>query len=241
MLRRTLPLALTVIVAVTACGGGGDETADAKISTGVVIDPDEVAAARERIDSEDEIEAASADTTVPTGEGSDAGEAGSDEPAPETTVDTLPVAEAEEDELDSLLNSLTVFNQCLSDDGFEFIGAPGIAGATADQFDEPYLQSLGKCATSSNVVQAFQDYGSAQENRSPEAIAAYNFGLPVFRECMIGRGWKVGELVPDAKGALGFGTELSPPPGSDGFGTDDVADCRLEAEQYVADNYDPEA
>lgn len=226
-----------VITTLAACSGGGsDDAATGQIDDQVVIDPADVAAAREQA----EVTAAPA-TVVPAAPATTAPATdGSVAPDP-VAATTVPVAEAEEDELDSLLNSLTVFNDCLSADGFEFIGAPGIDGATADQFEEPYLASLGKCATSSNVVEALENFGAAQENRTPEEIAAFNFGLPVFRECMIGRGWTVGELVPDERGALTFGNALTPPAGTDGFGTDDVAECRLEAEQYVADNYEPEA
>jgi len=236
MPRRVIAVLTPMVLVIGACGGGDSGSAVAEIDSGVVIDPEQVAAARERIESDDELQAATAAPATDVG-------AQDDTPTPtsQPADTTLPVAEADEDELDSLLNALTVFNQCLDADGFEFIGAPGIAEGTADQFDEPYLQSLGKCATASNVLDALQGYGSAMENRTPEEIAAFNFGLPVFRDCMIALGWTVGELVPDEKGALGFGTELTPPPGSDGFGTDDVSSCRLEAEQYVADNYDPEA
>lgn len=244
MQNRTSGLfAISLAVVLTACSGGGgaDDPTSGRIDDQVVIDPDAVAAAREQA----EVTAAPATvaapdpvtTATPTSDGSGDAAASPDATAPTT----LPVAEAEEDELDSLLNSLTVFNDCLSADGFEFIGAPGIDGATADQFEEPYLASLGKCATASNVVEALENFGAAQENRTPEEIAAFNFGLPVFRDCMIGRGWTVGELVPDERGALTFGNALTPPAGTDGFGTDDVAECRLEAEQYVADNYEPEA
>lgn len=230
--RATVTSILVGSVALVAACSGSDEGTDVQIDNQVVIDPAQVAAARERADDDAAPVTIADDDTAP--------EVSTDDTA-STVADsatTIAVAEADEDELDSLLNALTVFNACLSDDGFEYIGAPGIGGATGEQFEEPYLQSLSKCATASNVVEALQGYGSALDERTPEEIAAYNFGLPVFRDCMIARGWTVGELVPDERGALGFGTELDPPPGTDGFGTDDVSDCRLEAEQFVDENYD---
>jgi hypothetical protein len=228
-------VACLAIVGLTSCAGSSDDASDdasdggagVRIDDQVVIDPAQVAAAREQAEG-DAAPVTVADTaSTPPSSAVDSAE----------STTTLPVAEAEVDELDSLLNALTVFNSCLAGDGFEYIGAPGIGGATGEQFDEPYLQALGKCATASNVVEALQGFGSALDERTPEEIAEYNFGLPVFRECMIARGWTVGELVPDERGALGFGTALEPPPGTDGFGTDDVADCRLDAEQHVADEY----
>jgi hypothetical protein len=238
-----------VLVVAVGCSSGSDDgdSTSVQIDDQVVVDPDLVAAARERQGNDDELAEATAatdpaETAEPTA-------STADQPAEQVTPETtepeaepeIEVAEAEEDELDGLLNSLTMFNNCLAADGFEFAGAPGIEGATADQFEQDYLASLGKCATSSNILQAFENFGSAQESRTPEEIATFNFGLPVFRNCIIGRGWVVGELVPDEKGALGFDGTLQPPGDANDFATDDIADCRLEAEQYVAENYDPEA
>lgn len=240
---RSLALVATAALVLAACGGGDDDdTTSAQIDDQIVIDPDVVAQAREDAENADEVEQARVESeqaadTIADDTATD-GEPATDDAGAAPPPTTLAVAEAEEDELDSVLNALTVFNQCLSDEGYEFIGAPGINGGTADQFEQPYVEALGACATSSNILESFDAFGSAQDNRTPEEIAQFNFGLPVFRDCMIARGWTVGELVPDERGALGFGTELSPPAGSDGFGTDDVSDCRLEAEQYVADNFE---
>jgi hypothetical protein len=252
MVTRTRSIsALCVALVVGACSGGGSggESATARIDDQVVIDPELVAEARERADGDDDLAEASAadvdetgvdETAPPTEPGAaDTGAEGdAAQASPATTEPAIEVAEADEDELDSLLNSLTLFNNCLADDGFDFVGAPGIGGATADQFEQPYLQSLGRCATSSNILQSLENFGAAQENRTQEEIAQFNFGLPVFRDCMIGLGWTVGELVPDEQGALNFGNVLEPPDDADGFGTDDVSACRLEAEQYVADNFE---
>lgn len=228
--RRRVTAAVA-LASLSACSTA-DGQVDGRITDQIVVDPSLVAAARDRADA---APVTDPETTPSTADTETTGDQAPTEPSTETTI---VVAEAEADELDSLLNALTVFNTCLADDGFEYIGAPGIGGSTGEEFDEPYLQALGKCATASNVVEALQGYGSALDERTPEEIAAFNFGLPVFRECMIARGWTVGELVPDERGALGFGTALEPPPGTDGFGTDDVSDCRAEAEQYVDDNFD---
>jgi len=238
MNNRILAAVIVATMTLAACGGSGDDgtTQQAQINDQIVIDPDLVAEARESIDNADQVEQAS---TGDTDRAID-DEPASDEPT-STTEPEIEVAEAEEDELDGVLNSLTMFNNCLADDGYEFIGAPGIGDATADEFEEPYLASLGKCATSSDILNSFDAYSSAQENRTPEEVAQTNYGLPIFRDCMIALGWDVGELVPDEKGALGFGGVLNPPDDADGFATEDVSDCRLEAEQYVADNYESDS
>ncbi len=237
--RRIRSLLIPLVLIGAACSGGDDDGGtEIQIDDQVVVDPDVVAAARDQIENEDEVEAA----TAPTQTDPPADEPGADDPAePEATATTIAVAEAEEDELDSLLNSLTVFNSCLAEDGFEFMGAPGIDGATAEEFEQPYLQSLGRCAAVSNIAASIQSFGEAQASLTPEEIEQTNFGLPVFRECLIGLGWTVGELVPDERGALGFDGQLQPPDGGLGVNTEDITDCRLEAEQYVADNFDPDA
>ena len=238
-LRRVCSIALACAVASACSSGGDDDAQEISIDDQVVVDPEAVAAAREQIENADDVEPATAATTTaaPAAE-TDAGDETVDDAPPETTI---AVAEAEEDELDSLLNSLTVFNNCLADDGFEFIGAPGADGATADSFEQPYLQSLGRCAAASNIVASIEAFGNAQANLTPEEIEQFNFGLPVFRECLTALGWTVGELVPDERGALGFDGQLQPPDGASGIPTDDVQTCRLEAQQYVEDNFESDA
>lgn len=245
--RRHSLLLIPLVIAAAACSGGDDDAGtEIQIDDQVVVDPDAVAAAREQVDNADDVEAASAPVETepaasdpePDDEGDQADSAEPTDEAPETTIE---IAEAEEDELDSLLNSLTVFNSCLAEDGFEFMGAPGIDGASAEEFEQPYLQSLGRCAAVSNIAASIQSFGEAQASLTPEEIEQTNFGLPVFRECLIGLGWTVGELVPDERGALGFDGQLQPPDGGLGVNTDDITDCRLEAEQYVADSFEADA
>lgn len=245
--QRTQTIRLTVVIALltTACSSGDDDGGtEIRIDDQIVVDPEAVAAARDQIENDDDVEAATApvETEPPVRtDDSDDDDDADDQTADEAPETTIAVAEADEDELDSLLNALTVFNGCLADDGFEFMGAPGIDGATAEQFEQPYLQSLGRCAAVSNIAQSIQSFSESQANLTPEEIEQTNFGLPVFRECLIGLGWTVGELTPDERGALGFDGQLQPPDGADGFATEDISDCRLEAEQYVADNFDPDA
>lgn len=247
---KTLVAMLIAALVLGACGGGdGDGGSTATIEGDqVVVDPDAVAAAREQIENDDEAEPLRADEvedSADSGEGgSGAGGSGAGATAEDEADDGIEVAEAEEDEIDGLLNSLTLFNQCLADEGYEFIGAPGFGGTT-EEFEPDYLAALGACATESDILAASEGFADAQANLSPEEIELNNLGLPVFRDCMIRLGWEVGELVPDERGALGFDTSdggfgLTPPGGGGlaDFSADDIDECRREAEQFVADNAD---
>ncbi len=241
--RRTSAMSMliaTVLVA-AACGGGdGDEGTSQGTIQGetIVVDQEQLEAARAEIDAEaqgEEPEIASAAETDVDALADDGGDASDDE-----GEDAIEVAEAEEDELDGLLNAVTVFTQCLEDEGYEFQGAPGQDGAAVDDFEQGYLQALGACAAESDIVASLQAFGEAQANLTPEEIEENNFGLPFFKECMEDLGWTVAELVPDERGALGFGEGgggLEPPAGADDLDFDDVNQCRVETEAYVAENY----
>lgn len=242
---RTPALIAVFGLLLVACGGGdSDGTTEATIQGDiVVVDPEQVREALGEASPED-------DDAEPEPEVASAGGAElSDEPAEDggdvDGEDDIEVAEAEEDELDGLLNSLNVFNGCIADSGFSLDGFPGDGtGRTASDFDSDYLAALGACAAESGIQDAATSFGEAQANLTPEEIEQNNFGLPVFKECMEDLGWVVEDLVPDERGALGFGSSgvgLQPPDGGGfaDFNTDDINECRREAEQYVADNFVP--
>lgn len=239
---KTVPaIAVALALIVAACSGGDGESDSTQATIQgetIVVDQEELEAARAQLDDDAEQPdlASAAETDVPE-------PAEDEEPASSDDADGIEVAEAEEDELDGLLNAVTVFNACLGDEGFEFIGAPGQDGASPEDFDQGYIAALGRCATQSNILDAFQSFGAAQANLTPEEIEQNNFGLPVFKECMEGLGWDVEELVPDSRGALGFGqfgTGLTPPDGSDALDFDDINTCRATAEKHVEENYIPD-
>ena len=237
---RTVTIAMAVGLILAGCGVigiGVDETADDG-DNGIVISQEQLDAAQaERDESEPEPEALSSDEADVDAEG-EASNGEPEEDDPEN--DEIAIAEAEEDELDGFFNAISVFNACIDDEGYEFIGAPGQDGATTEDFESDYLAVLGACATESEILSAFQAFGEAQANLSPAEIAQNNFGLPTFKECMEDLGWTVEDLVPDERGALGFGATgigLQPPEGAEGLNFDDANTCRTTAEQYVADNY----
>ena len=239
-------IAIVTLLASLSCGGGGTGgEASGNVVVGgqggqVVVETEAIQAAEAQRDSneaEDEPETLSAETV-------DVEELNTE--SDEEAEEEIDVATAEEDPLDGLLNALSVFQNCLDDEGFEFIGAPGQPGPdgeTADpsSFTPDYLQALQKCATESNILESFQAFGEAQANLTTEQIEALNFGLPTFGECLERLGWTVGELIPDERGALSFGANgagLTPPEDSEGlFPVDDINTCRQEATEYTEANY----
>ena len=236
-------LTVVVVLASLACGGGGsdEESGNAVVieSAKVVINTEAVETAETQEDSSsEEAETLSVEDVEVEELNTESTEAEEEE--------AIDVASAEEDPLDGLLNAVAKFQGCLDDDGVEFIGAPGQPGPDGETVDPSaftpeYLQSLQKCATQSNILDSFAAFGEAQANLTPEDIAQLNFGIPVFGECLERLGWEVGEIVPDERGALGFGANgsgLTPPDDSEGiFPTDDINNCRQESTKYVEENY----
>ena len=236
-------LTVVFVLSSLACGGGSsdEESGNAVVieSAQVVINTEAVEPAEaQEENSNEEAETLSVEDVEVEELNTE-----SEEVEEEEGID---VATAEEDPLDGLLNAVAKFQGCLDDDGVEFIGAPGQPGPDGEvtdpsAFTPEYLQSLQKCATQSNILDSFQAFGEAQANLTPEDIAQLNFGIPVFGECLERLGWEVGEIVPDERGALGFGTNgsgLTPPENSDGiFPTEDINTCRQESTSYVAENY----
>ena len=163
----------------------------------------------------------------------------------EEVEEEIDVATAEEDPLEGILNALSIFNTCMDDEGFEFIGVPGQPGPDGetldpDQIEPGYIEALQKCATQSNILDSLQTYSDAQANLTTEQIAQINFGIPVFKECMERLGWEVEELAPDARGLLQFGQNgagLTPPEGTEQLDPEDIFTCRSEAQTYTSDNY----
>ncbi len=246
---RALGAAFAVTLLAAGCGGADGDSGD-NAAGQIVVSEEALESAIAERDGTSDAEIArveGAESTDDSG-GTDAPDpAAGAETEAEPEEDEIEVAEAEEDELDNLMNSLSTFNACLGEAGFELDGFPGDgSGREASDFDGAYLQALGACAAESGIQEAGSEFAASQANLTPEEIEATNFGLPIFKECMEDLGWVIGDLTPDERGALGFGesgNELQPPGGGgfEDFNTDDVSACRLEAEQYVADNFDAEA
>ncbi len=245
--KATFLIIGVISVVLVACGGGSSGGNDEETVVGVqggtqVVADDVIAEAQEQRESNQDEESQEETLSVEDVEVEELNET----PVEEPEEDDIEVSESEEDPLDGLLNAVATFQGCLDDDGFEFIGAPGQPGPDGEtvdpsEFDQEYLQALQTCAVESNILESFTSFSEAQANLTPEEITQLNFGLPTFGECLERLGWEVGELVPDERGALSFGTQgtgLTPPEDSDGiFPIDDINACRQEATTYTQENY----
>lgn len=240
--RTTGLLLLTSLIAISCSSSDNSESSNVIIGQGgqVVIDTDAVKAAEDK-----QVDESSGTETLSV-EDVDVEELNTETEAVEED-EGIDVATAEEDPLDNLLNTVAQFQGCLEDDGFEFIGAPGQPGPDGEtvdpsSFTPDYIAALQKCATATNILDAFTSFSEAQENLTSEEIAQNNFGLPVFGECLERLGWEVGEITPDERGQLGFGINgqgLTPPDDSEGiFPAGDINTCRQETETYVLENYE---
>ena len=112
----------------TACGGGSSSGNEEGTVVGVqggtqVVASDVIAEAQEQRESNQDEESGPQTLSTEDVEVEELNEA----PAEEEAEDEIEVSEAEEDPLDGLLNAVATFQGCLEDDGFEFIGAPGLS------------------------------------------------------------------------------------------------------------------
>jgi hypothetical protein len=152
------------------------------------------------------------------------------------TDDTIPLAE--DDPVTKLFSAFSEFRSCLKADGVEFIGPPDPNDPESPTNDPAYVKVLSTCAARSNILQALQEVQAAQADLTPEEIEAQNEGYLVWRDCMIDRGWKIPEPVPDADGRLlSFGGNNTPqiegPAGEDPFDSPDFSECGAEAQREV--------
>jgi hypothetical protein len=158
--------------------------------------------------------------------------------------DTIPLAK--QDPQTKFFSSLSTFSSCLKGFGVKFIGIPDASNPKSPTNDKNYIDALSKCAAKSNILAALKDYGTFQDNLTPDQIKIQNKGYLAWRKCMIGRGWGIPEPKPDSKGRLfsfstsGGGssgasaaTAFKPPPGEDIVTSSDVQECASEASKAV--------
>jgi hypothetical protein len=146
---------------------------------------------------------------------------------------TIPLAKA--DPTTAFFQATGDFSSCLKSLGVKFIGAPDPKNPSSPANDPTYLKNLGTCAAQSHIVQALKDFQSAQANLTPDQIKTQNEGYLRWRDCMIGRGWKIPTPKPDSQGRLfSFsgtnGPQLTPPPGQDVLSSTDVRDCAAQTQ-----------
>ncbi len=214
-------------LALPACGGGGDDDpkvlAAGQVNVNVKLPP-----GYEMVDGK----------VVAPSDGSGGASA---KTASVTT--TIPL-DQDEDPTTALFDALSKFRGCLDGLGVKFIGGPDASNPDSPTNDPEYLSALGTCASRSNIVQALQASQSANDNLTPEEIKQRNKSYLTWRTCMIGRGWKIAEPVPDEKGRLfsfgsGSGAQIEAPPGKDILSSSDTSECadkaRRQAEKASGD------
>ena len=140
------------------------------------------------------------------------------------TETTLLVTEANRSFQVRLGTALTVFNTCLGEAGYIFVGLPG-------QSDDPiaaepqYLGALISCNNESGIGNILSEQNTRQEDLSAEQKTAINeSGRKVF-ECIIDRGWDLGDLVPNQNGILTASQFPSIPPSRQNEWQRDLDEC----------------
>lgn len=230
-LRRLAVLAAIFALAATACGGGGDDDETTDVLTDFVVQGDD---AVDLSDSTTTTEAAPDAGASGAGE-SNAGEsnAGDDDQGFDVTEDTIPDGEEETPE-GEFFDAVGVFMSCLDSEGYTFIGIPNGGDESEPVNDPGYGSALGDCAARSEIVSKME---AAEDSSrfSAEEIEERNRGFTVFVDCLIGRGWTIPPLTPDANGSLQppyveLASSWIPPDGGsllDGELNDDFGDCGI--------------
>ena len=141
--------------------------------------------------------------------------------------ETIPLAEEEVPAGLKMMDALEEFNNCLADEGVEFIGPPNTELGPDDPVNQPeYIQALTLCAAQSGIVDAMQEFQSSRVGRTPEQIREDNEQFIELADCLRGKGWTVSDPIPDADGSLGPGEDFSGPDGDLAIG--DIRDCISE-------------
>ena len=247
-MATVLPAILTSLALVaTGCGGGGGETsrtvtllsedAPAQIVVSTTVASTTTAAPTTTM-------APTTDVPSTSAEGATASETSVNtvtepEPAPEETTtttttttvaavkETIPLAEEEVPAGLKMMDALEEFNNCLADEGVEFIGPPNTDLGPDDPVNQPeYIQALTLCAAQSGIVDAMQEFQSSRVGRTPEQIREDNEQFIELADCLRGKGWTVSDPIPDADGSLGPGEDFSGPDGDLAIG--DIRDCISE-------------
>ena len=247
-MATVLPALLTSLALLaTGCGGGGGETsrtvtllsedAPAQIVVSTTGAPTTTAAPTTTMATTTDVPSTSAEEA--TASETSVNTVTEPEPAPEETTtttttttvavvkETIPLAEEEVPAGLKMMDALEEFNNCLADEGVEFIGPPNTELGPDDPVNQPeYIQALTLCAAQSGIVDAMQEFQSSRVGRTPEQIREDNEQFIELADCLRGKGWTVSDPIPDADGSLGPGEDFSGPDGDLAIG--DIRDCISE-------------
>lgn len=201
---------LTVLIALAVLAGGCASTVEAQPQT-VVMAADDV----QLVTPEDAVR------LLEEGE-SRAGGVSRTEVSPTET--TLSVTEANRSFQVRLGTALSVFNTCLGELGFTFVGLPG-------QSDDPvaaepeYLAALISCNNESGIGNILAEQNTRQQDLSAEQKTAINEAGRMVFECILDRGWDLGELTPNANGILTASQFPTVPPSRQNEWQRDLDEC----------------
>ena len=243
-MATVVPALLTSLALVaTGCGGGGGETsrtvtllsedAPAQIVVSTTVAPTTTAAPTTTMATTTDVPSTSAEeaTASETSVNTVAEPEETTTTTTTTTVavvkETIPLAEEEVPAGLKMMDALEEFNNCLADEGVEFIGPPNTELGPDDPVNQPeYIQALTLCAAQSGIVDAMQEFQSSRVGRTPEQIREDNEQFIELADCLRGKGWTVSDPIPDADGSLGPGEDFSGPDGDLAIG--DIRDCISE-------------
>ena len=243
-MATVLPALLTSLALLaTGCGGGGGETsrtvtllsedAPAQIVVSTTVAPTTTAAPTTTMATTTDVPSTSAEeaTASETSVNTVAEPEETTTTTTTTTVavvkETIPLAEEEVPAGLKMMDALEEFNNCLADEGVEFIGPPNTELGPDDPVNQPeYIQALTLCAAQSGIVDAMQEFQSSRVGRTPEQIREDNEQFIELADCLRGKGWTVSDPIPDADGSLGPGEDFSGPDGDLAIG--DIRDCISE-------------
>ena len=156
-------------------------------------------------------------------------------PTFDETEDTIPTDE-EEDPDSEFFEAVGDFMACLTTEGYGFIGIPNDDDPTAPVNDPGYLEALGGCAASTQILSKMEA-AEDTSNLTALEIEESNRLFGEFVDCLKGRGWTIPDPTPDENGVLQppyieIARDWIPPDGTsiiddDSFNTDDFAECGL--------------
>ena len=238
VLRATL---VGMLAVATACGGAASE-ATQKVTLLTADAPTEIvvsttsATTTSSTTTTTTTTAVAAETTIRTA--SETSVDGDYEDGPGTTTtsttttaepvkETIPLAEEKVPPGIQMMDALEEFNECLDEEGVEFIGPPDATLGEGALVNQPaYIEALTLCAARSGIINAMQEFQTSRAGRTPEKIREDNEQFIALTGCLRSRGWTVSDPMPDADGSLGPGEDFSGPDGD--LDLDDIRSCISE-------------
>ncbi len=231
--RRAPFVAVALLVlggaVLAGCGGGASGSSDATILSAGQID----------IKLPPGYKVVDGKVVRPAKVASSGGATGASDAQGDPTATTI--VATKQDPTTEMFTAFGKFRSCLDQSGVKFIGAPDSSNPQSPTNDPNYIKGLSTCAARSNIVQALKDSQAANDNLTPAEIKTRNKGYLKWRSCMVDRGWKIAEPVPDAQGRLfsfstsgGNQNQIQPPPGKDLFTSKDLEQCAAKAQKSTS-------